>query len=101
MLAARGELCEGFHSLDVTKLGSYCAFLPSLMENYPESPIYNYYTETERPMPMSVNIEAIVLVLQALYIFYLFMIIRYREIFIEWTPYFEASLIMHLPSKYE
>ena len=82
MLAARGELCEGFHSLDVTKLGSYCAFLPSLMENYPESPIYNYYyTETERPV--SVNIEAIVLVLQALYIFYLFMIIRYREIFIE------------------
>ena len=44
-------------------------------------------------------IEAIVF--QAGYIFYLFMIIRYENIFIEWTPYLETSLIRHLSSKYE
>ena len=97
-VAARGEPCQSFHSLDVTKLRCYCALHPSL-ENYPgESNLQLNRLSTRYQRPVSV-IEAIVF--QAGYIFYLFMIIRYENIFIEWAPYLETSLIRHLSSKYE
>ena len=73
----RGERGQGFHWQDVTKLGCHCSLLPSL-ENYSdvESNLQLHQRASCRLKPLCSVLG---------HIFYLFMIIRYEEIYIEWT----------------
>ena len=77
--ARRGERGQDFHWQDVTKLGCHCSLLPSL-ENYSD---VESNLQLQRAASV-LSVEAIVLRVRAT-IFYLFMIIRYEKIFIEWT----------------
>ena len=82
-VVCRGERGPGLHWQDVTRLRCYCADhtpLEIIQEGEGESILQLHQARRGSSVLSS---EAIVL--QAGYIFYLYMIIRYEEIFIKWT----------------